>query len=82
LTLNYWRGPFFAALTLTADGAFQKFSIEPYVSYRIKMFSIFAGVIFSNLGAERTDEEIRLNAVQGKRDVSGVIPSIGVKFRF
>jgi len=82
LTLNYWRGPFFASLTMTADGGFQKFSVEPYVSYRIKMLSIFAGVLFSNLGAAGTDEEIRLNAVQGKRDVSGTIPSIGVKFRF
>ena len=81
LTLNYWRGPFFASLTLTADGEFQKFSVEPYVSYRIKKLTLFAGIIFSNLGAERTDEEIRLNAIQGKRDVSGVIPSIGVKFR-
>jgi hypothetical protein len=82
LTLNYWRGSFFASLTFTADGAFQKFSVEPYVSYRIKKISLFAGVIFSNLGATGTDDEIRLNQIQGKRDVSGVIPSIGAKFRF
>ena len=81
LTLNYWREALFVSLTVTADGGFQKFSIEPYVSYRIKKISLFGGIIFSNLGAERTDEEIRLNAIQGKRDVSGVIPSIGVKFR-
>jgi len=81
MTINYWRGPFFASLTLTADGAFRKFSVEPYVSYRIKKVSIFAGVIFNNLGSSGTDDEIRLNAIQGKRDVSGVIPSIGVKFR-
>jgi len=82
LILNFWRGPFFAALTMTADGAFRRFSVEPYVSYRIKKFSLFAGVLFANLGATGTDEEIRLNAIQGRRDVSGVIPSIGVKFRF
>jgi hypothetical protein len=81
LTLNYWRGPFFAALTLTADGDFKKFSVEPYVSYRIKKASLFAGIIFSNLGATGTDDEVRLNQIQGRRDVSGVIPSIGVKFR-
>jgi hypothetical protein len=82
LILNFWRGPFFAALTLTADGGFRRFSVEPYLSYRIKKFSLFAGVLFANLGNAGTDEEIRLNAIQGKRDVSGVIPSTGVKFRF
>ena len=81
LTVNYWRGPFFASLTLTADGAFRRFSVEPYVSYRIKKISLFAGVIFANLGATGTYEEIRLNQIQGRRDVSGVIPSIGVKLR-
>jgi hypothetical protein len=81
LTVNYWRGPFFAALTLTADGAFRRFSVEPYVSYRIKKLSLFAGIIFANLGATGTYEEIRLNQIQGRRDVSGVIPSIGVKLR-
>jgi hypothetical protein len=81
LTLNYWRGPFFAALTLTADGDFRRFSVEPYVSYRIKKISLFAGILFANLGATGTYEEIRLNQIQGRRDVSGVIPSIGVKFR-
>jgi len=81
LTFNYWRGPFFASLTLTADGAFQRFSVEPYVSYRIQKVSLFAGIIFANLGASGSYEEIRLNQIQGKRDVSGVIPSIGVKFR-
>jgi len=82
LVLSYWRGAFFAALTLTADGGFRQFSVEPYVSYRIKKLSIFAGVLFINLGDAGTDEEIRLNAIQGKRDVSGVIPSIGIKYRF
>jgi len=82
LVVSYWRGPFFASLTLTADGAFRQFSVEPYVSYRIKKLSIFAGVLFINLGDAGTDEEIRLNAIQGKRDVSGVIPSIGIKYRF
>jgi len=82
LILNYWRGPFFAALTLTADGAFRQFSVEPYVSYRIKKFSIFVGVLFANLGEAGSYNEVRLNAIQGKRDVSGVIPSIGMKYRF
>jgi len=82
LTFNYWRGPLFASLTFTADGAFQKFSVEPYVSYRIKNISLFAGIVFSNLGATGTYEEIRLNQIQGRRDVSGVIPSIGMKYRF
>jgi hypothetical protein len=81
MILNYWRGPFFASLTLTADGAFRQFSVEPYISYRIKKISLFAGVLFSNLGAAGTDDEVRLNQIQGKRDVSGVIPSIGVKYR-
>jgi hypothetical protein len=79
--LNYWRGSFFASLTLTADGDFRHFSVEPYLSYRIKMISLFAGVLFINLGAAGTDDEIRLNQIQGKRDVSGVIPSIGLKYR-
>jgi len=82
LIVNFWRGPFFVSLSLTADSAFRQFSVEPYVSYRIKKISLFAGVLFANLGDAGTDEEIRLNAIQGKRDVSGVIPSIGVKFRF
>jgi hypothetical protein len=82
LVLNFWRGSFFASLTLTADEAFRRFSVEPYLSYRIKTTSLFAGVLFNNLGAEGSIEEIRLNQIQGKRDVSGVIPSIGIKFRF
>jgi hypothetical protein len=82
LIVIFWRGPFFASLTLAADGAFKRFSVEPYLSYRIKRISLFAGVIFNNLGATGTDEEIRLNHIQGRRDVSSVIPSIGAKFRF
>ena len=82
LVLSYWRGPFFASLALSADSDFKQFSIEPYVSYRIKKVSLFLSVLFTNLGASGTDEEIRLNAIQGKRDVSGVIPSIGMKYRF
>jgi len=82
MIVNYWHGPFFASLTLTADGAFRQFSVEPYLSYRIKKFSIFAGVLFANLGATGTYDEMRLNKIQGKRDVSSVIPSIGMKYRF
>jgi hypothetical protein len=82
LVLTYWRGPFFASLAMTADSDFKQFSIEPYVSYRIKKLSFFVSVLFCNLGDAGTEDEIRLNAIQGKRDVSGVIPSIGVKYRF
>jgi hypothetical protein len=82
LMINFWRGSFFASLTLTADGAFKRFSVEPYLSYRIKRISLFAGVLFNNLGTTGTYEEIRLNHIQGKRDVSSVVPSIGAKFRF
>jgi hypothetical protein len=82
LMVNFWRGAFFASLTLTADSAFRQFSVEPYVSYRIKRASLFAGVLFANLGAAGTDDEIRLNRIQGRRDVSSVIPSLGAKFRF
>jgi len=82
LIINFWRGAFFASLALTADSSFQKFSVNPYLSYRIKKFTIFAGVLFSNLGDAGTYDEIRLNKIQGKRDVSSVIHSIGAKFRF
>jgi hypothetical protein len=82
VTVNFWRGPFFASLTLTADSAFRRFSVEPYLSFRIKKITLFTGIFFTNLGAAGTYDEIRLNQIQGKRDVSGVIPSIGVKFRF
>jgi hypothetical protein len=82
LTLNYWRGAFFVSVTLTADGDFKKFSVEPYISYRIKKLSLYAGIIFNNLGDAGTYDEIRLNAIEGKRDVSGVIPFIGIKYRF
>jgi len=81
LILNYWQGQFFAALTLTADGSFRQFSVEPYVSYRIKNISLFFGVLFVNLGDAGSYNQIRLNQIQGKRDVSGVIPSIGIKYR-
>jgi len=81
LILSYWYGPFFASLSLTANGEFKQFSIEPYLSYRIKKFTIFAGVLFTNLGESLSYDEMRLNKIQGKRDVSGVIPTIGVKFR-
>jgi hypothetical protein len=82
LILNFWRGPFFASLSLTADSSFEKFSVNPYLSYRINKFTIFAGVLFSNLGDAGTYDDIRLNKIQGKRDVSSVVPSIGAKFRF
>jgi len=82
LIINFWRGSFFTSLTLTADGAFRHFSVEPYLSYRIKRLSLFAAVLFSNLGATGTYDEIRLNQIQGKRDVTSVIPSLGAKFRF
>jgi len=81
LTLSYWRGSLFASLTMTADGEFKQFSIEPYLSYRIKQFTLFASVLFVNLGEPLTYDQMRLNKIQGKRDVSGVIPTIGAKFR-
>ncbi|MDR2575421.1 MAG: hypothetical protein LBC52_03160 [Treponema sp.] len=82
LILNFWRGAFFASVTLTADSDFEKFGVEPFLSYRIKKITIFASVLFSNLGASGTDDELRLNKIQGKRDVTSVIPTIGVKLRF
>jgi hypothetical protein len=82
LMMNFWRGAFFASLILTADSAFRQFSVEPYLSYRIKRASLFAGVLFANLGMAGTNDEIRLNRIQGRRDVSSVIPSLGAKFRF
>jgi hypothetical protein len=81
LILNFWRGPFFASLALTADRTFKQFGVEPYLSYRIKNFTIFACVAFTNLGEAPAYEQARLNKIMGKRDVSGVIPSIGVKYR-
>jgi hypothetical protein len=81
LIFNFYRGPFFASLSLTADGAFRQFSVEPYLSYRIKNLTVFAVVIFANLGEVATYEQMRLNKIMGKRDVSSVIPSIGVKYR-
>jgi len=80
--LNFWRGAFFASVTLTADRAFKQFNVEPYLSYRFKELTIFAGVLFSNLGDAGTYDDIRLNKIQGKREVSSVIPSIGAKLRF
>jgi hypothetical protein len=82
LILNYWRGPFFASLALTADAGFSQFGVEPYLSYRIKKITLFASLLFNNLGAEGRGKEIRLNQIQGKRDVTGAIPSMGVKLRF
>jgi hypothetical protein len=82
LILNFWRGSFFASLTMTADRAFRYFNVEPYLSYRIKRISLFAGVLFTNLGAAGTNDEIRLNHIQGKRDITSVIPSIGAKIKF
>jgi hypothetical protein len=81
LIINYWNGPFFASLALTADRTFKQFGVEPYLSYRIKNFTIFACVAFTNLGETLTYEQMRLNKIMGKRDVSSVIPSIGVKYR-
>jgi hypothetical protein len=81
LLLNYWRGPFFASLILTADGPFRQFSVEPYLSYRFKTITFFTGLLFNNLGAEGDMDKIRLNQIQGKRDISGVIPSIGIKLQ-
>jgi len=82
LMVSYWRGPFYASLSLTADGKFRQFSVEPYLSYRIKQFTLFASVLFTNLGEPLSYDEMRLNKIQGKRDVSGIIPTIGVKYRF
>jgi hypothetical protein len=65
-----------------ADAGFRQFGVEPYLSYRIKKITLFASLLFNNLGAEGSGEEIRLNQIQGKRDVTGAIPSIGVKLRF
>jgi len=82
LVLTFWRGAFFASVSLTADSAFEQFGAEPYLSYRFKKATFFVSVIFSNLGASGTYDEVRLNKIQGKRDVTNVVPSIGVKFRF
>jgi hypothetical protein len=82
LVLNYWRGPFFVSLATAADRNFKQFDIEPYAAYTIKNITLFANVAFSNIGAQGSDEEIRLNKIQGKRDVTSVIPSLGVKVRF
>jgi hypothetical protein len=81
LILNYWNGPFFASLALTANSTFRQFGVEPYLSYRINNFTVFACVAFTNLGEAGNNEQIRLNKIMGKRDVSSVIPSIGVKYR-
>jgi hypothetical protein len=81
LIINFYTGPFFASLSLTADKSFKQFSIEPYLSYRIKNFTVFAVVVFSNLGETLSYEQLRLNKIMGKRDVSSVVPSIGVKCR-
>jgi len=81
LTVSFFRGPFFASLSLTADGSFRQFSVEPYLSYRIKQFTLFASVLCTNLGEPLSYDEMRLNKIQGKRDVTGVIPTIGAKLR-
>jgi len=81
LTVSYWQGALYASLSLTADGGFRQFSVEPYLSYRIKQITLFASVLFANLGEPLTYDEMRLNKIQGKRDVSGVIPAIGARFR-
>jgi len=81
LTVIYWRGPFFGSLSLMADSEFRQFGVEPYLSYRIKQFTLFASVIFTNLGQPLSNDEMRLNKIQGKQDVTGVVPTIGVKFR-
>jgi len=82
LTISYWWNAWFASITLTADGDFKQFGVEPYLAYRIKKATLFASVLFSNLGKPLTYDETRLNKIQGKRDVSDVIPTIGVKFKF
>lgn len=81
LTLSYWRGAFFASLTAGADGAFTSFDIEPYCAYSFGKLTLFASVVMNNLGEGKSAEETRLDAIQGKRDVTSVIPSIGVKIR-
>jgi len=81
LTINYFYSVFFASLSLTADGEFRQFGVEPYVSYRIKNITIFTSLLFSNLGEPLSYNEMRLNKIQGKWDVSGVIPTIGAKLR-
>jgi len=82
VTVSFWRGSFFASLTLTADGEFKQFSVEPYLSYRIKQLTLFTSVLLTNLGEPLTYDQMRLNKIQGRRDVTGVIPTIGAKYRF
>jgi hypothetical protein len=83
VVVNYWRNIFFVSLTLTADREFKRFGVEPYGAVNIgRHLTVFAGVVLDNLGKQADDETLRLNAIQGKRDVTSVIPSLGVKLRF
>jgi len=82
LTVSYWHGPFFASLSVTADGSFRQFGVEPYLAYRIKQCTIFASLVLTNLGKPLTNDEMRLNKIQGRQDVTGIVPTIGAKFRF
>jgi hypothetical protein len=78
---HFWRGAFFVSLAATADGGFGSFGLEPYAAYTIGPITVFASVLLSNLGAEPDEETARLNLIWGKRDITSVIPSIGVRAR-
>jgi hypothetical protein len=82
LIASFWRGAFFASLALTADATFTSFSLEPYAAFTIGRTTLFASVLFDNLGPPLDGAEQRLLLIQGKRNVTGIIPSVGVKVRF
>ncbi|MDR1362903.1 MAG: hypothetical protein LBJ35_02475 [Spirochaetaceae bacterium] len=80
VVVHFWRGKFFASLAATADSSFTRFGIEPYAAYTLGRFTLFASVLVNNMGAQPDDTTMRVNLIQGKRDVTSVIPSIGVKY--
>jgi hypothetical protein len=82
LIVNFWRGAFFASLAFTADEAFERFGLEPYAAFTIGRLTLCARSLFDNLGPSPDDAEWRLLLIQGRREVSSIIPSVGVKLRF
>jgi hypothetical protein len=82
IVARFWRGAFFASLAATADGGFTRFGLEPYAAYTIRRITLFASVLLTNLGAQPDKDTARLNLIQGKRDITSVIPSVGMRVRF
>jgi hypothetical protein len=82
LIVNFWRGAFFASVSASADRGFSRFGIEPYAAFTIRRITLFASILLDNLGASPDKAEQRLNLIQGRRDVTSVIPSAGIKIRF